>query len=151
MQTKKTMIKKIIVILMLFGLLIPCVSMAAAGRDLLIQGANDAILGDGIQVNLDNLDDLDNHQSTVEPAAVPVKTFPQFIGGLIKVILGVLGVIFVILVIYAGSIWTFSMGDATKISKAKEMLIAGIIGIIIIIGSYIIVSFIISAFITASA
>lgn len=55
---------------------------------------------------------------------------------LINVALGLLGIIFVVLVVYAGYQWMTSGGDSSKIGEAKKRLTAGIIGLIIILASW---------------
>jgi hypothetical protein len=64
---------------------------------------------------------------------------------IVQIILGFLGIIAVLIVLYGGFIWMTSGGDPTKIEKAKKILINAVIGIIVILSSFIIVSFIINA------
>jgi hypothetical protein len=73
-----------------------------------------------------------------------------FVGQLIKAVLGLLGVIFIILIIYAGFLWMTSQGESDKIKKAKQILTSSIIGIIIILSAYIITDFIISSVLEAT-
>lgn len=62
----------------------------------------------------------------------------------IQVFLGFLGFLAVIMIMYGGFIWSTSGGDPAKIDKAKKILINTIIGLIIILSSYIITAFIFS-------
>ncbi|OGY43746.1 MAG: hypothetical protein A3A02_01430 [Candidatus Buchananbacteria bacterium RIFCSPLOWO2_01_FULL_39_33] len=64
---------------------------------------------------------------------------------IVQLLLGFLGIIAVIMVLYGGFVWMTSGGDPAKIEKAKKILINTIIGIIIILSSYIITAFIIRA------
>ncbi|NCN07113.1 Ig-like domain-containing protein [Candidatus Falkowbacteria bacterium] len=64
---------------------------------------------------------------------------------IIQIILSFVGIIAVIMVLYGGFIWMTSGGDPAKIEKAKKILINTIIGIIVILSSYIITAFIIGA------
>lgn len=64
---------------------------------------------------------------------------------IIQILLGFLGIIAVIMILYGGFIWMTSGGDPAKIEKAKKILINTVIGIIIILSSYIITAFIIRA------
>lgn len=75
---------------------------------------------------------------------------PKLIGSIISVLLGVLGIIFVILIIYAGINYMTASGDADKVKKSKTMLIQAVIGIIIIVAAYSIAQFVIQQ-ITAAA
>lgn len=54
----------------------------------------------------------------------------------VNLFLGLLGVIFLILIIYAGFQYMMAQGDDKKISAAKDMIWSAIIGIIIVIGAY---------------
>lgn len=72
------------------------------------------------------------------------RTPEEVIGGLIKVFLSVLGVMFIMLIIYGGWIWMRSYGNEEDIRRAKNILIAAFIGLAIILGAYAITSFIIS-------
>lgn len=60
----------------------------------------------------------------------------------IQAFLGLLGVIFVILIISAGYNWMTSAGEEEKVNKAKDTIKRAIIGIIIIIGAYAITYFV---------
>jgi hypothetical protein len=66
------------------------------------------------------------------------------VGQIISIFLGVLGVIFLILVIYAGVIWMTAGGDPKKIEKAKGILGSAVIGLIIVLLAYAITTFVIN-------
>src|SRR5688572_1632344 len=67
------------------------------------------------------------------------------IGTIINVFFGVLGIIFLVLVIYAGFLWMTSSGSAEQIEKAKKILINGVIGLLITLGAFAITTFIFNA------
>ncbi|MBU4216384.1 pilin [Candidatus Parcubacteria bacterium] len=54
----------------------------------------------------------------------------------INLFLSILGIIFVILIIYAGYKWMMAQGDDGEIKKAKSTINRAVIGLIIIIGSF---------------
>ncbi len=62
----------------------------------------------------------------------------------IRWFIGFLGIIAVILIIYGGFLWMTSGGDPQKIDKAKTVLKNAVIGLIIIILAFAIVSFILN-------
>lgn len=66
------------------------------------------------------------------------------IASIIRVLLGFLGIIAVGYIMYAGFLWMTSEGDEGKIEKAKDTLKNALIGLIIILASFGIASFIIS-------
>ncbi len=63
--------------------------------------------------------------------------------GIVKTVLGFLGIIFVALVIYAGFLWMTSAGNEEKIKKAKSILTNSIIGLAIILGAWVITRFVV--------
>jgi hypothetical protein len=69
------------------------------------------------------------------------------IGQIIKTLLGIVGVIFVVLIVYGGFLWMTAETGAGKnqLDKAKKVLTMAIIGLLIIILAYGITSFVISA------
>jgi len=52
---------------------------------------------------------------------------------IINIALGFLGIIAVVLVLYGGFMWMTAAGNEERITKAKQILIAALIGLIIII------------------
>ncbi len=55
---------------------------------------------------------------------------------IVSAFLGLLGIIALILIIYAGFKWMTSGGNEEKVTKARETLQAAIIGLLIILASY---------------
>ncbi|HMB66108.1 MAG TPA: hypothetical protein VKO42_04480, partial [Patescibacteria group bacterium] len=72
------------------------------------------------------------------------------IANIIRVILGFLGVLALGLIIYAGFLWMTSNGNQEKIDKAKNILKAAIIGLIIILASFGIATFLINNILSAT-
>lgn len=72
------------------------------------------------------------------------------IGTVIKVFLGVLGIIFLILVLYSGFLWMTAGGDDKQVERAKKILINGVVGLVIMMFSYAITSFVINALLDAT-
>lgn len=60
----------------------------------------------------------------------------------ISVMLSLLGLVFLLLIIYAGFMWMTAQGDESKVSKARNTIITATIGLIIIISAYIITHFV---------
>jgi hypothetical protein len=69
---------------------------------------------------------------------------------IIKKILGLLGVIALVIILYAGFKWMTSAGNEETITSAKKTLIAGLIGLAIILFSYAIATFVIKYLSAAS-
>jgi hypothetical protein len=72
-------------------------------------------------------------------------TLPQIIGGVISTIMGILGVIVVLIILWGGFIWMTAGGEPDKVDKAKKMIYSGIIGLVIIFASYAIAQFVIGS------
>jgi len=76
-------------------------------------------------------------------------TMPVLIGRFIGIMLGLIGIIFIVYLVWAGIMYMTAAGDDTKVKKAKQMINQSIIGIIIMVSSYALSSFIISQLTTA--
>lgn len=63
------------------------------------------------------------------------------VGTIIGLILSFIGVLFLILMIYAGITWMTSEGNEQKITQAKGLIINAIIGIIIVFAAYALTTF----------
>ncbi len=84
-----------------------------------------------------------------KPASGPTD-LPKLIGNLINVVLSVMGIVFVILIVYAGILYMQAGSDPKNAEKAKSLIINSIIGLIIIVAAYAIASFIITQITTAA-
>lgn len=65
-------------------------------------------------------------------------------GDVIQAFLGLLGIIFVILIVLAGYNWMTAGGEEEKVNKAKDGIRRAIIGILIVISAYAITYFVFS-------
>lgn len=85
---------------------------------------------------------LNNSLSTTDPRAV--------VGRIINVILGFLGVIAVAIILLGGFKWMTGGGNEDKVGEAKKLLGAGVIGLVIILCSWAVATFVINAIYTAT-
>ena len=67
---------------------------------------------------------------------------PTMIATVIKAVLGLLGIIFIVLLVLAGFNWMTAAGDEEKVTKAKNTIMCAVIGLIIIIAAYAITVFV---------
>ncbi len=81
--------------------------------------------------------------------ADPIET-AYFIGQIIAIILGFLGVIFLGLIIYSGFQWMTAGGNEETITKAKKRIINSVIGLVIIFTAYLITYFITNVLISTT-
>lgn len=70
---------------------------------------------------------------------------PEVIGGLIRTGLGLLGLILLVIVLYAGFLWMTAGGNTDKVGQAKQLLINAVIGLIITVAAYAISGFVVDA------
>ncbi len=73
------------------------------------------------------------------------------VANIIRIFLGLLGVIAVVLMIYAGFIWMTAGGNEEKIGESKKILVNATIGLVIILSAYAIVSFVITRLLSATS
>lgn len=60
----------------------------------------------------------------------------SILGMIVRISLGLLGVIFIALIIYSGFDWMTAAGDESKVTKAKETIKRAVIGLIIVVSSF---------------
>ncbi len=72
-------------------------------------------------------------------------TLPVLIGNLIRTFIGLLGIIFLLLTVYAGFLWLTAQGDEKKVEHAKGLLKNAVIGLVIIAAAYAISAFVVNA------
>jgi hypothetical protein len=77
-------------------------------------------------------------------AGLGTASLPEIIGRIISVFLGLLGVIFLILTIYAGFLWMTAGGDDKKVEKAKRILVQATVGLVICLAAYGIAAFVVN-------
>ncbi len=72
------------------------------------------------------------------------------LGRIINVLLGFLGIIAVVIILYGGFIWMTARGNEDSVKKAQQIIVAGAIGLAIILSAFAITQFVVSEFITAT-
>ncbi len=71
------------------------------------------------------------------------QSLAELIGTVIKTVLSFVGVIFLVLMVYAGFLWMTARGDESKIEKAQDIIRSSIIGLVIMVGAYSITAFVV--------
>lgn len=67
------------------------------------------------------------------------------IKSIVNLLLFALGAVSVVMIIYAGVIYTTSAGDSSKIKKAKDIILYSVVGIVVASLSFAIVNFVVKA------
>jgi hypothetical protein len=89
-------------------------------------------------------------QQAVEDNSGLTTTDPrEIIANVIRIIMGFLGIIAVVIILMGGFKWMTAAGGEEKISEAKKMITAGVIGLVIVLASFGIATFVISSLQTA--
>lgn len=76
--------------------------------------------------------------------STPASDIEVIAGGIIRGFLGLLGIVFVVLIVYAGFTWMTAQGNEEKVNMAKKLIVQATIGLIVILAAYAITEFIIS-------
>lgn len=71
------------------------------------------------------------------------KPLEQRVGEIISIVLSLLGVVFMVFMIYAGFNWMTAGGDEEQITKSRNTIKAAIIGLLIVVAAYALSVFII--------
>lgn len=88
--------------------------------------------------------------ATAKQAALPdeiagSKTVPGIVGRVVAIVLSLMGIVFFLLILYAGLSWMIARGNTEKIDAAKDVLEGAVIGLILIMAAYAIATFVFSA------
>lgn len=70
------------------------------------------------------------------------------VGGLVGLVLSFVGIIFLLLIVWAGIQWMTAQGNSGQVDKAKDLMVNAIIGLVIVTAAYSITYFIGTQFTT---
>ena len=73
------------------------------------------------------------------------------IAKVIRIILGFLGIIALSIMVYGGYVYMTAGGNEDKVSEARQMIIQGVIGLVVIFAAWAIASFVVSGLQSATA
>ena len=73
------------------------------------------------------------------------------IGAIIGIALSLVGVVFLVLIVYGGFMWMTSAGEKTRVEKAIQIIRDATIGLIIVVAGYIITNFILGSLLEATS
>ncbi|MBI2037902.1 MAG: hypothetical protein HYT15_03150 [Candidatus Magasanikbacteria bacterium] len=86
--------------------------------------------------------DFNNPNNPTDPRTLAAR--------IISIVLGIIGTIFLALIVYAGFLWMTAAGNDEQISKAKGLLYNGAIGLAVILAAYSITYFVTEALVTGT-
>ncbi|MBT4856644.1 hypothetical protein HON52_00450 [Candidatus Uhrbacteria bacterium] len=87
----------------------------------------------------------DNLEEAGDNSTLATSDLPETIGILVSVLVSVLGIVLLMLVIYAGFLWMTAGGNTDQVGKAKTIMINSVVGLIILLAAYSITNFVITA------
>ncbi|OGH58697.1 MAG: hypothetical protein A2725_03305 [Candidatus Magasanikbacteria bacterium RIFCSPHIGHO2_01_FULL_33_34] len=70
-------------------------------------------------------------------------TFAATLGTVVKILMSFSGIIFMSLTVYAGFLWMTARGEEAQVDKAKNIIRASVIGLVIAVSAYSITFFIV--------
>jgi hypothetical protein len=80
-----------------------------------------------------------------KPSGIPdVQASPTVIQTVLQFVFGLAGAVALLIITIAGTMYILSQGDPQKVAKAKNTIIYALIGLVITILSYSIVSFVVT-------
>jgi len=85
-----------------------------------------------------------------ETTGLGTQDLQSSVASIIRAVLAFLGVVAVVIVLLGGFKWMTAGGNDDKVQEAKRLLIAGVIGLAIILTAYAITSFVIGALLSAT-
>ncbi len=100
-----------------------------------------------------NINDLTTQvagQGGYTTAGVTDTSLSETVGQIIKVVLSLVGTIFLALTVYAGILWMTAAGNEEQVTKAMSILKTAVIGLAIVLAAYGLTTFIVGAIIGAS-
>ncbi|MDO8626083.1 MAG: Ig-like domain-containing protein [Candidatus Magasanikbacteria bacterium] len=77
-----------------------------------------------------------------EPLGLGAGDIRLIVARIIRIALGLLGIVLLVLILYAGYLWMTAGGNEEKIAEAKKLITNAVIGLAIILSAYAIVGFI---------
>ncbi len=86
----------------------------------------------------------DTTDSVASSAGFSSMSVYEIIGTLINVFLSLLGIVFLLLVLYAGFLWMTAGGDDKQVEKARKILINATVGLVITLSAYAITTFVVN-------
>ncbi|MEK7072917.1 MAG: pilin [Patescibacteria group bacterium] len=91
-------------------------------------------------------------KTTAEKAGLPTSetSLPVLVGTILNSVLSLVGVIFLVIIVWGGFLWMTARGNDQQVEKAKQLITSAVIGLIIIAGGYTITNFVLGAIIGAT-
>jgi hypothetical protein len=73
------------------------------------------------------------------------------IANIISGVLGFIGVLFLVLMIYAGFLWMTAQGEEKKVTQARQIIVGAVIGVVVVFSAYAITQFVLTSVIGSTS
>ena len=104
--------------------------------------AGDTLLNTEAQTKMNGQTSAFQDKSGLETTSKEGGDLGAIMANLISAFFGLLGIIFLVLIILAGFNWMTAQGDEAKVKSAKDTIRAAIIGLLIVVAAYSITYFV---------
>ncbi len=86
----------------------------------------------------------------LDPNSTEQKSLTVIVGDLLRGLFGLLGAVFLVLIVYGGFLWMTAAGNDENISKAKKIITQAAVGLLVIVIAYALTDFIFDTIINAT-
>ena len=128
---KKILLKKVVVLAMALMVMTPVLSFSLP-----------AIAVTGPDVWGTDTGNPEGEDVVTQANGLAVKDPRAIAAQIINIVLGFLGIVAVIIILLGGFKWMTAGGNEDKVGEAKKLIMAGVIGLIIILASFAIAKFV---------
>src|SRR3989339_744157 len=90
------------------------------------------------------LDDWGFNDFSNTDIALGSRSLRDTIGGVVNIILGFLGILTTLIILFGGFKWMTSQGNTEKVDEAKKLIGAGVVGLVIVLTAYAVSRFVLS-------
>ncbi len=91
-------------------------------------------------------------KTTAGKAGIPTSqtSLPVLVGTILNGVLSLVGVVFMVIIVWGGFLWMTARGNDQQVEKAKNLITSAVIGLVIIAGGYAITNFVLTQIIGAA-
>ncbi|MEK7072918.1 MAG: hypothetical protein AAB974_00575 [Patescibacteria group bacterium] len=94
--------------------------------------------------------ELENAGKKAYGTSVVNRSLEVVAGEIINAFLSLFGILFLALMVYGGYLWMNARGNDQQVEKAKSLITAAVIGLVIALSGYIVTRFVVSGILTAT-
>ncbi len=87
-----------------------------------------------------------NLQNVAAKAGTTEGDISSIIGTVINAVLTLVGLAFLVLMVYAGMLWMTARGESDQVDKARKIITGSLIGLVIVMSAYAITIFVTTSF-----